>query len=120
MSWLQGLDESLFRFINQTLSNPLFDVLMPWLSGHRIFIPIGILAAVVFIWRGKSRAVLFLVMLGIAVGVTDGLVCNTLKHAIGRVRPCAALENVHLLVGCGANGSMPRPARASRDRKSVV
>ena len=107
MSWLQGLDESLFRFINHTLSNPLFDVLMPWLSGNRILIPIGIFAAAVFIWRGKGRAVLFLLLLGIAVGVTDGLVCNTLKHAIGRVRPCAALENVHLLVGCGANGAMP-------------
>ena len=107
MSWLQGLDESLFRFINHTLSNPLFDVLMPWLSGSRIFVPIGILATAFFIWRGKGRAVLFLLLLGIAVGVTDGLVCNTLKHAIGRVRPCAALENVHLLVGCGANGSMP-------------
>lgn len=107
MSWLQGLDESLFRFINQTLSNPLFDVLMPWLSGNRIFIPLGIIAAGFLAWRGKSKAVLFLLLLGIAVGVTDGLVCNTLKHAIGRVRPCAALENVHLLVNCGANGSMP-------------
>jgi membrane-associated phospholipid phosphatase len=107
MSWLQGLDESLFRFINHTLSNPLFDVLMPWLSGNRMFIPIGILAGAVFIWRGKGRAALFLLLLAIAVGVTDGLVCNTLKHAIGRARPCAALENVHLLVGCGANGAMP-------------
>ena len=107
MSWLQGLDESLFRFINQTLSNPLFDVLMPWLSGNRFLIPIGIIAAAVFVWRGKSRAVLFLLMLGIVIGVTDGLVCNTLKHAIGRARPCAVLENVHLLVGCGANGAMP-------------
>lgn len=107
MSWLHGLDESLFRFINQTLSNPLFDVIMPWLSGNRFLILIGILAASVFIWRGKSRAVLFLLLLAIAVGVTDGLVCNTLKHAIGRVRPCAALENVHLLVGCGSNGAMP-------------
>ncbi len=107
MSWLQGLDESLFRFINHTLSNPLFDVLMPWLSGNRIFIPLGILVAAIFIWRGRGRAVLFLLLLAIAVGVTDGLVCNTLKHAIGRARPCAALENVHLLVGCGANGAMP-------------
>lgn len=49
----------------------------------------------------------FLLLLALAVGVTDGLVSNTLKHAIGRVRPCAALENVHLLVGCSGSGSMP-------------
>jgi membrane-associated phospholipid phosphatase len=107
MSWLQGLDESLFRFVNQTLSNPLFDVLMPWLSGSRLFIPLAIIGAVFLIRRGRSRAVLFLLMLGIAAGVSDGLVCKTLKAAIGRERPCAALENVHLLVGCGQNGSMP-------------
>lgn len=107
MSWLQGLDESLFRFINQTLSNPLFDVLMPWLSGSRIFIPLVIIGAVILIRRQRSRAVLFLLMLGIAVGVSDGLVCKPLKEGIARVRPCSALENVHLLVGCGPNGSMP-------------
>ena len=107
MSWLQGLDESLFRFVNHTLSNPLFDVVMPWLSGNGVVTLLAIVAAGFFAWRGKGRAVLCLVLMGLAIGVTDGLVCNTLKHAIARARPCAVLENVHLLVGCGANGSMP-------------
>ena len=107
MSWLQGLDESLFRFVNHTLSNPLFDVVMPWLSGNGVVTLLAIVAVIIFAWRGKGRAVLCLVLMGLAIGVTDGLVCNTLKHAIARSRPCAVLENVHLLVGCGANGSMP-------------
>lgn len=107
MSWLQELDESLFRFVNHTLSNPLFDVVMPWLSGNGVVTLLAIVAVIIFAWRGKSRAVLCLVLMGLAIGVTDGLVCNTLKHAIARARPCAVLENVHLLVGCGANGSMP-------------
>ncbi len=107
MHWLQTLDVALFRFINQTLSNPLFDVVMPWLSGNRLFVPLVLLAAAGLIWRGRGKAAWFLLLLALAVGVTDGLVCNTLKHALGRVRPCAALENVRLLVGCGGSGSMP-------------
>jgi len=107
MSWLQSLDVSLFRFINGTLSNPLFDAVMPWLSGNRLFAPALVLLIVTLIWRGRAKGVLFLLMLGLAIGLTDGLVCNTLKQAIARARPCLALENVHLLVGCSTNGSMP-------------
>lgn len=107
MLWLEALDVALFRFINQTLSNPLFDVVMPWLSGNRLFVPLVVLVAAGLIWRGRGKAVLFFLLLALAVGVTDGLVCNTLKHAIGRLRPCTALENVHLLVNCGSGGSMP-------------
>jgi membrane-associated phospholipid phosphatase len=107
MLWLQTLDVALFRFINQTLSNPVFDVVMPWLSGNRLFVPLVLLFAAGLIWRGRGKAVLFICLLALVVGVTDGLVSNTLKHALGRVRPCTALENVRLLVGCSGSGSMP-------------
>ncbi len=107
MLWLEALDVALFRFINQTLSNPLFDAVMPWLSGNPLFVPLVVLVAAALIWRGRGKAGLFLLLLALAVGATDGLVCNTLKHALGRVRPCTALENVHLLVNCGSGGSMP-------------
>jgi 4-amino-4-deoxy-L-arabinose transferase-like glycosyltransferase/membrane-associated phospholipid phosphatase len=107
MPWLQELDESLFRFINHTLSNPLFDVVMPWLSRNGLFGPMVALAVVVLLWRGRGRAVVWLLMLGLIISITDGLVCTTLKQAFGRVRPCSALEGVQLLLGCGTSGSMP-------------
>ena len=107
MHWLHALDVALFRFVNQTLSNPVFDVVMPWLSGNRLFVPLVLLAGAGLIWRGRGRAACFLFLLALAVGVTDGLVCNTLKHALGRARPCAALDQVRLLGGCGGSGSMP-------------
>ena len=107
MPWLEALDVSLFRFINGTLSNPLFDAVMPWLSGNRMFAPAILLLIVILIWRGRGKGVLFLLLLALAIGVTDGLVCNTLKHAVGRARPNLVLENVHLLVGSSTSGSMP-------------
>jgi len=107
MSWLQALDVSLFRFINGTLSNPLFDALMPWLSGNRQFVPAVLLVSAFIIWRGRTKGILFLILLTAALAVTDGLLCNTLKHAVGRQRPCLVLEGARVLLGCSNSGSMP-------------
>ena len=40
MHWLQALDTGLFDFINQSLANPVFDWLMPVLSGNAFFFPV--------------------------------------------------------------------------------
>ncbi|HEX5219521.1 MAG TPA: glycosyltransferase family 39 protein [Verrucomicrobiae bacterium] len=107
MSWLQALDVSLFRFINGTLSNPLFDALMPWLSGNRLFIPGALLVSVFLIWRGRTKGILFLIVLAAAIGVTDGLLCNIVKNAVGRPRPCQVLEGARVLLGCSDSASLP-------------
>lgn len=107
MSWLQALDVHLFRFINDALSNPGFDAVMPWLSGNRLFLPALLVVSGIILWRGRARGALFLFALALAIGVTDGLVCHSLKHAIGRLRPCHTLEHIHLLLGCGDSRSMP-------------
>ena len=33
MSFLKSIDTGLFNFLNQSISNPVFDWLMPFLSG---------------------------------------------------------------------------------------
>jgi 4-amino-4-deoxy-L-arabinose transferase-like glycosyltransferase/membrane-associated phospholipid phosphatase len=85
--WLQELDLGLLRFFNQTLSNPFFDKLMPFASGNSYFIPVAILGAILLLWKGGARARLCLLMLALIVGPGDGLVINTIKHAVGRPRP---------------------------------
>jgi hypothetical protein len=47
--WLQAIDTDLFRFINQTLSNSFFDLLMPFASGNRFFIPAVLAAAALLV-----------------------------------------------------------------------
>jgi 4-amino-4-deoxy-L-arabinose transferase-like glycosyltransferase/membrane-associated phospholipid phosphatase len=107
MSWLQALDVGAFRFINDTLSNPLFDALMPWLSGNRLFIPAALLVSAFLIWRGRTKGILFLLVLAAAIGVTDGLLCNLVKDAVGRPRPCLVLTGARVLLGCSDSGSLP-------------
>ena len=87
MHWLQTLDTELFRFINLTLINPVFDVVMPFASGNALFAPLLLLAGVLLLWKGRARGALCVLMLALIVPLGDGLVCNTLKHAVGRPRP---------------------------------
>ena len=108
MDWLLALDTHLFRFINQSLSNPLFDWLMPWLSGKAFFFGLAGLLAVTLIWRWRGRGIvcLFLVLVTIVFG--DGVVGKNLKRAVARERPWATMTETKLRVGKGdANASMP-------------
>lgn len=107
MSWLHALDVTLFRFVNDTLSNPLFDTVMPWLSGNGLFIPALLVFLGLLCWLGRTKGALFCLLLALAIAVTDGLVSNQLKYATDRERPCLALEDVNLRVGCTDSGSLP-------------
>jgi 4-amino-4-deoxy-L-arabinose transferase-like glycosyltransferase/membrane-associated phospholipid phosphatase len=103
----QNLDLSLFRFINGTLSHPVLDALMPWLSGNRIFVPAVVIAAVMLLWKGGRRGRLFVALTALVIILGDTLLINVLKQTIGRPRPFSTLQDIHLLVGKGASASFP-------------
>src|SRR6266481_1084178 len=107
MHWLQTLDAGLFRFINLTLSNPVFDAVMPFVSGNVFFFPALAVVAAFLIWKGGLRGSLCVVLLVLIVWMGDSLVCNTIKHAIGRPRPFFALSEAHTLVGRSQSFSLP-------------
>ena len=103
MSWLQTLDTRLFDFINQSLANPVFDWLMPVLSGNVIFFPLLFLLAVGLLWKGDVRMRLCVLMLLLIVPLGDNLIANTLKHASARPRPFTILPEARVfgVVGRG-------------------
>ena len=101
------LDLSLLRFINGTLSHPFLDVLMPWLSGNRIFVPAVILGAALLLWRGGRRGRLFVALSAVVIILGDTFLINVLKHALERPRPFLELSDLHVLVGKGPSGSFP-------------
>src|SRR5882724_9374915 len=92
MYWLQALDIKLFHFINGSLSNPLFDWLMPILSGGngvmQIFVPAAITATLAAIFFGNTKIRLCVLMMFLVVALGDPLIVNTIKHAVARSRPC--------------------------------
>jgi len=107
MSSIQSLDVALFRFINLTLSNPLFDRAMPFFSGNSLFVPLLILAAAILVCREGVRGRICLIMLVLAVCLGDPLIVNTIKHAVGRLRPFNDISDAVTRVGRGGSFSMP-------------
>jgi membrane-associated phospholipid phosphatase len=85
--WLQLLDVGVLRFINQTLSNWVFDALMPFASGNKFFFPTVFLIGAFLLWRGGRRGKVSVLMLLAVVAGGDPLICNNIKHAVERPRP---------------------------------
>lgn len=94
MDALHVMDESLFRFINQKLANPVFDVVMPFLSGNRLFVPAVILVVLLMLWRGGCKGRIYVLIVGIVLGLGDPFVCNPLKRNFERPRPFLTLPDV--------------------------
>lgn len=87
-------DHSLLHQINTAWSNPVLDWLMPALSAIEAWLPLIIIAVLIIAWRGGKRTRVMLLCLGVAIGIGDGVISNTLKKSIGRVRPRDAQAGV--------------------------
>lgn len=107
MQWFQSLDIAAFRFVNQGLAHPWLDQVMPWLSGNALFYPLLVLLGVWLVWKGGVRGMVCVAMLVLIVSLGDGLICRTLKEAVGRERPFLVLPEVRCLAGKGGSGSFP-------------
>jgi 4-amino-4-deoxy-L-arabinose transferase-like glycosyltransferase/membrane-associated phospholipid phosphatase len=107
IDWLQSCDDAVFRFVNHTLSNGVLDRLMPLASNTPGFVPMVICALVLLIWKGGARGRICAVMLLLGVCAGDWLVADTIRHAVGRLRPFNRLPDARLLVGKSDSFSMP-------------
>jgi len=109
------MDTRLFQLINQSMANPLFDVLMPALShqGYLLFIPLALYA----LYSGSRTrtasgrthlafGLAAIVIAAFAVPIADVLGA-WLKVLIARPRPCRTLEGIRLFVRCPSSFSMP-------------
>ena len=101
-AWLDQIDRSILYFINDTLSNQIFDLFFTTITNEHLWaIPvlIGLLALIV---RGGKRGKIAAVLVLIAASATDATVVEIIKPAIGRLRPSHALEDtINLLVPRG-------------------
>ncbi len=104
---LNTIDTHLFYFINRDAQNVFFDVLMPLISDEKSWYPF-ILAGIIYVfYKDYKRASIFLLTVLLALGISEHLTSNFFKPFWGRLRPCNALEGVHLLVGCSDSFSLP-------------
>lgn len=109
MNWLQVADASAFHWINTTLSNPVFDALLPWFREKWFWAPLYLFLAA-FAWHnyGAKRGWIFVAGLIIAAGLADFTSSTLIKKNVQRLRPCndpAIQESVRLRTTCGSGYS---------------
>ena len=106
-----SLDQSLFVFINSTLSNSLFDTIMPWITDlhkNKLFVMIFVPALLLF-WGYKKRLKMIPVLIGTiaCVGATDLFTYRVLKPTFKRQRPPAVEKVIQLRTNRYAGFSFP-------------
>ncbi|MFZ4620107.1 MAG: phosphatase PAP2 family protein [Bacteroidota bacterium] len=110
IEFLYGVDVWLFFFINHTLANPVFDIVLPFLTDLNKNKPVlGLLLVwiVYVLWKGGRTGRVTIGLLIITVVFSDQFNSSFLKEIFGRIRPCRALEGVRMLVDCGGGLSFP-------------
>lgn len=110
IDFLYSIDVAIFFFINHTIANPVLDWLMPFLTDlnkNKPFVAFVIVFVVYKIVRGDRTVRVTLGLLIVTIIVSDQLSSSFIKPLVGRIRPCAVLDGVRLLVDCGSGLSFP-------------
>lgn len=107
MDFVLNIDVSLFYFLNSTIANPIFDFIMPIITDQHNWYLIYFALILFLTIKYKQRGLIIVLALLVAVGIADYLSSQVIKEAVGRLRPCRSLQDVHLLVPCGPGKSFP-------------
>lgn len=91
------MDQKLLFLINREWTNAALDWFMTLFSSFDFWTPLLVIVFIVLAIRGGFRMRAFLLVVAITVGVTDGLVCKSLKRLIDKPRPHQALAGVRQL-----------------------
>lgn len=116
IEFLYSIDVAIFHFINQTLANPVGDVVWPMITNYDRLWPVRVVLIAVWLWllikggrRGRTVALMVIPLLVIS----DQLSSSVIKPLVGRLRPChevdgvPIVQSIHMLVGCGSGKSFP-------------
>lgn len=91
------MDQFLQYWVNREATAPWLDQLMADITNFSAWRPFLIGAFLLGIISGNFRLRGMLLCLIITLVITDGLIVNGLKHAVGRLRPFQAQEGVRLV-----------------------
>ena len=110
--WLEKLreaDVAGFYLINGSLRNAFLDSVMPFIADKWNFaLPLGVLLLYILLFRPRRDRILALSVI-VVVLLADGT-ATFLKDLFHRIRPCHALQAVHLLKGALCTNSFSFPS----------
>jgi membrane-associated phospholipid phosphatase len=109
-------NEFLFRFINATLKNPLFDWVIPIFSDKDLVLLPGAIAAGLLLFFGGKRTRVFIIALLPALALADAGAVRMLKESFNQPRPYTQLGDVHLHRGDSWTLAQPDPESDGTDK----
>ncbi|MBI3005266.1 MAG: phosphatase PAP2 family protein [Ignavibacteriales bacterium] len=104
------IDKAVFYFVNHSLENVVFDVLMPFvtdLNKNRPAVVLVLLALILWAVKGGRNARIAILLLIPTIALSDQLSSSVIKFLLERPRPCHELSDVRLLVSCGSGYAFP-------------
>ena len=107
MEFLLSIDARVFLLLNRGAANPVFDIIMPFVteSDHWI-IPMVIIWLLLIIFGGKKGRTAAILLIFI-ITLSDQLSSSVIKPLVGRIRPCYALENARKIIHQAHSNSFP-------------
>lgn len=120
-SSLAAWDEAAFRAVNSGLSGPLMDQVMLGVSSKWTWLAVGVVVVGYTLVRRHLRLLSFCILVGLAMGLSDGLAYQVLKPSLQRERPCHQLQDVRLVQDrCGSDFGFPSNHAANAMAVAVV
>jgi len=102
------IDKKLMVFLNKTISNSIFDILMPIITNQNFLAIIGVILIIFLGFFGKKKGRITLLVLLFAAGMSDAICAQIIKPWVGRIRPSHEfIEYINLLVSKGGKWSFP-------------
>jgi undecaprenyl-diphosphatase len=102
MNILIKIDHAIFHFINDSIANPILNLIMPIVTNeNNIIVPLILIWFWLLMFQGK-RGKIAAILLLLTVILADVIAAQIIKPWIGRIRPSRAmLDNINLLVSKG-------------------
>ncbi|RIJ41673.1 phosphatase PAP2 family protein [Pontibacter oryzae] len=100
---LEQLDKEAFLYLNN-MHSPFWDAVMIFVSEKLVWIPFYLGLIGYLIWRYKRVSILMLLLVIVAIGLSDFIASGLMKPYFMRLRPChdpSLSEFINIVSGCG-------------------
>ena len=102
------IDKQVMVFLNKTISNPIFDIIMPIITNQNFLVFSGLMLVGYLAYYGGKRGRITIAVLLIAATASDAICFQIIKPLVGRIRPSHEFyEYINLLVSKGGKYSFP-------------
>ncbi len=102
-----SIDLTIFHFINQTISNLIFDKFFVFITDLRHWIIAYIILWFILFIKGGTKGKIAAISVIFLVIISDQISSHLLKNLFERIRPCNALDQVNLLISRTHSYSFP-------------